>query len=180
MSERSDENIMLKVKEGDLNEMTFLFERYNKYLYNYFRKLGFDRENSRDFTQQVFYRILKYRESYSPDFFFKAWIFRIARNIVSRHIESQKLKFTDEQNDIVDNTIESTEYQDKQEQYTNLYRALDNLSHTDREIITLNRFQGLKYDEIAEVTQLSVSAIKVRVHRAMHKLREQFFKSIDY
>ena len=59
-----------------------------------------------------------------------------------------------------------------------LYEALEQLSPEEREIIELSRFQGLKYQEISEITGNSVTAIKVKVHRAIHKLREFYFELV--
>ncbi|MEJ7681884.1 MAG: sigma factor [Segetibacter sp.] len=63
-AELSDENIMLKVKEGNLSELTVLFERYHVTLFNFFLKLTKDKAVSEDLTQTLFYRVIKYRQTY--------------------------------------------------------------------------------------------------------------------
>jgi len=59
-----------------------------------------------------------------------------------------------------------------------LYEAMALLSEEQREIIELARFQGLKYQEISKITGNSVPAIKVKVHRAIKKLRELYFETV--
>ena len=56
---------MLKVKNGDLEKLSFLYKKYKLLLYNFFVKQTFDKEISNDLLQNLFYRIIKYRESYN-------------------------------------------------------------------------------------------------------------------
>ena len=62
MKNLSDEYLMLKVKTGNINYMTEIFNRYNDSILNYFFRLTGDYENSRDLTQSVFLRLVKYRK----------------------------------------------------------------------------------------------------------------------
>jgi len=63
----SDETIMQNIKNGELAGMSVLFERYHLRLFNFFLKMGLKREISQDLTQNLFYRLLKYRNSYKDD-----------------------------------------------------------------------------------------------------------------
>ena len=58
-----DEIIMKRVKDGNLAEMSVLFERYHLRLYNFFLKLTRNRDISHDLTQNLFYRMIKYKNS---------------------------------------------------------------------------------------------------------------------
>ncbi|HMI62951.1 MAG TPA: sigma factor, partial [Puia sp.] len=66
MLELSDEKIMLLVKDGHLSELTELFDRYHVPLYNFFLRLTVDKVISEDLTQNLFYRVIRYRQSYQP------------------------------------------------------------------------------------------------------------------
>ena len=57
-----------------------------------------------------------------------------------------------------------------------LDKALALLNPDEREILVLSRYQGLKYEEISKIKDISVAAIKVQVHRAMKHLRVLYFK----
>jgi RNA polymerase sigma factor (sigma-70 family) len=63
-----------------------------------------------------------------------------------------------------------------EEEYEKLDRAMARLTPEQKEILVLSRFQGLKYEEISSIRDLSVPAIKVQVHRAIKQLREHYFK----
>jgi RNA polymerase sigma-70 factor (ECF subfamily) len=178
VAELSDEKIMLKVKDGNLPELTKLFDRYHVRLYNFFLKLTFDKDASEDLTQTLFYRIIKYRHSFkSDDGSFKSWIYQVARNV---HIDfCRENKRTNEHfkkvNDNHDNIPGLSDTYSEMD-FENLDKALLKLSPDEREILVLSRYQGLKYEEISRIKNISVAAIKVQVHRAMKHLRILYFK----
>lgn len=177
MAEVSDEIIMNRVKNGNLAELSVLFERYHVKLYNFMLKLTFDRTISQDLTQNLFYRIIKYRHTFRDDHTFKSWIYQLARNIHLDYCKQQK-KFTDQYAQVgnYDENITDERGSFEEEEYERLDKALAKLSPDQKEIIVLSRFQGLKYEEISTIQNLSVPAIKVQMHRAIKQLRQIYFK----
>jgi RNA polymerase sigma factor (sigma-70 family) len=177
VTDTSDEIIMLKVKNGKLSELEVLFDRYHLKLYNFFLKLTFDKIISQDLTQNVFYRIIKYKYTYKEESSFKSWIYQLARNV---HIDNLK------QNKKYSGTLISVENYNEnipnqnvsfnEEDFDNLDKALVKLKPEQREIIVLSRFQGLKYEDISQIRNTSVTNIKVQVHRAIKQLRDIYFK----
>ena len=168
---------MKRVKEGNLAELSVLFERYHVRLYNFMLRLTFDRSVSQDLTQNLFYRIIKYRHTFKEDHSFKSWIYQLARNI---HID-----FCKQQQKAAERYTQVEEYNENfaeekegfnEEEYEKLDRAMARLTPEQKEILVLSRFQGLKYEEISSIRDLSVPAIKVQVHRAIKQLREHYFK----
>jgi RNA polymerase sigma factor (sigma-70 family) len=174
-----DETIMLNVKNGNLSEMSVLFERYHLKLFNFFLKMGLKRDISQDLTQNLFYRMIKYRHSYKTGNTVKSWIYQIARNLHADYCKQQKKTddifmltetFPEEVNDEADTYPE--------EEFERLDKAFSELSDAQREIIVLSRYQGLKYGEISAIINQSVPAIKVAMHRALKKLRFIYMKQI--
>jgi RNA polymerase sigma factor (sigma-70 family) len=173
----TDESIMQSVKEGDLPAMAELFERYHVKLYNFFLKLTFDRIASEDLTQNVFYRLIKYRHSFdSAAGSFKSWMYKIARNIHFDHSKEQK-KNAEQFNMLkeVHYNIEFKEHSSSEEDLKKLNLALLQLQPDQRELIVLSRFEGLKYGEISRISGKSVISIKVQVHRAIKQLKNFYF-----
>jgi RNA polymerase sigma factor (sigma-70 family) len=174
-----DEIIMNNVKNGNLAEMSILFERYHIKLYNYFLKMGLDYEISQDLTQNLFYRMIKYRQSYKDGLSVKSWIYQIARNLHMDYRNSQKKSddlFAKAETLSADVTDEQETY--GEEEYEKLGQALLALSDGQRELIVLSKFQGMKYEEISMITDQSVPAIKVAVHRAVKQLRSIYFQKV--
>ena len=79
METLSDEMIMQKVSEGNLDLLKILFDRHHKHVYNFLYKMSGDRMLAEDLTQDVFYKLIKYRNSYNNGSFL-SWMFTIARN----------------------------------------------------------------------------------------------------
>ena len=86
----TDESLMLCVKNEDLDKAAILYERYKRRLFNFFLyKNNSNKEKSEDCVHQVFYRIIKYRQSYKEDNNFKVWVYTIAWNIQHNDFKQQ-------------------------------------------------------------------------------------------
>ncbi len=178
MEQVNDEHLMQKVKNGDLDSLAPLFEKYHVKLYNFFLRLTQNKDLSNDLTQNVFRRIISYRESYDTQWKFRSWMYQIARNVHLKHYQENKFLISDfhEPEHIEQDNKSAIEENEFETRKRTLHEALRQLSPEQREIIELSRFQGLKYKEISDITGNTVTAIKVKVHRAMHKLRELYFE----
>lgn len=169
---------MLRVKDGALAELSELFDRYHLKLFNFFMKLTFDKTASEDLTQNLFYRIIRYRHTYEGmENSFKPWIYQMARNIHSDYYRQQKKNSEVFRKPEMDheniNSNDSGAF--GEDDYRRLEWALLQLDSDQREIIVMSRYQGLKYEEISRIRNISVPAIKVQVHRIMKELRKIYF-----
>ena len=178
MKESTDENIMQKVKSGNSVYISLLFDRYAKFLYNYFYKLSGDRQESEDLTQNVFLRIIMYSSSFNGNMSFKSWIFQIARNQYFDLIE-KKGKEKDLQIDKVSESILTDEIDENQEKYSLLEQAMSLLEQEERELIILAKYQNYKYKDLANTYNTSEGAIKVKIHRCINELRGNYFKLLN-
>ncbi len=68
---------------------------------------------------------------------------------------------------------------EKKESKQRLLEALNRLPMKQKELLVLSRFEGLKYEEIGQIKGITVGAIKVRVHRAIARLREVYFETSE-
>lgn len=166
---------MIDVANGNLKQLSILFDRYYVRLYNFFYKMNYNKTLSEDLTQNVFERIIKYRHSYNGSSAFLPWIFRIARNVNADHHKGNKLKISD---GVDVHQMEKVEEinDDESSQKTILKRAMSTISEDYREVLLMTRFQGLQYSEVATILQCSESNVKVRVHRAIKALRKEYLK----
>lgn len=175
----SDNELMLKVKSGDIDRLGLIFERYNKQLYGYFMKLTGKTDISEDLVQNVFLRIMQYRTRYRGDGSFNIWLYKIAHNTFVDFIrKKKKLVFSENMNEWI-NIKDDESFDEKKsinEEVNILKRALMKLPGKKREILTLSRYQELKYKEIAKILGCSESAVKVRIYRAMEELRTIYNK----
>jgi len=95
----SDKALMLQVKNGDLDALGVLFERYHHRLFGFFYRLTSRRDISADLVQDVFERILRYRTSYTGNGDFSTWLFQIARNRHADHYRQMEKEAVAEHRD---------------------------------------------------------------------------------
>jgi RNA polymerase sigma-70 factor (ECF subfamily) len=170
----SDNVLMLKVKEDDLDKMSLLFERYKRPLYGFFYGLNKEQELSEDLVQNTFLRILKYRHLFRGEGDFRAWMFHIARNVNNDHHRKKRVKATEDlenwQERIGHHENQSNEMQHNEEHHM-LSMAMDRLPEDKREVLLLSKFEDKKYSEISEVLGCTEGAVKVKVFRALQELK---------
>ena len=167
---------MLQIANGKIELLRILFDRYHIRIFNFFNKMCRNKMVSEDLTQDVFIKVMKYRTSYKNGNF-AAWIYTIARNIFSTHY--QKIK-KERSNLIDDDKLEANSTlvsESNQDELDHLQKALLKLSNSDRELIVMHRFQEIKYEQIAQIVGSTENAIKVKVHRALKKLKEIYFQT---
>ncbi len=172
----TDEQLMSLVKAGQLDYLNEVFNRYSKRIYNYFLKSTLERSDSDDLTQDLFIRVMKYRNSYKDGHSVQFWIFQIARNMVKDHF--RKLKVHNDKFNPVEVIPEMVEENgnDHLEKEKRLHQAMKSLPDEKRELLVLSKFEGMKYEQIATMRDTSVSNIKVQVHRTIKELRDLYFE----
>ncbi len=171
---------MLKVKNGDLDKLGLLFERYHRALFGFLFHMTGQRELSEDMVQNVFYRVLKYRHAFRGDGEFKTWMYHIARNVMNDHGRAIKRTVKHQEVTELAETVAGDFSADalihKKQELAILQDALSRLNEESREILILSKFQELKYHEIAQIMEITEGAVKVRVHRAINQLRNTFLQ----
>jgi RNA polymerase sigma-70 factor (ECF subfamily) len=174
----TDEMIMEAVKNGDLQRASLLFDRYHKRIFNFLARMAMDRDLAEDLTQNVFLRMIKYRNSYKEGLKFQSWIYQMARNAFSDHYRAHGNRYSnfvdvEKMGDRLENSHESEEQEQREKL---LHQSLAMLDADQRELLVLTRFQQMKYEDVAVIMETTVANIKVKVHRAIAKLREHYFE----
>jgi RNA polymerase sigma-70 factor, ECF subfamily len=170
----ADDKLMNAVRGGDERKLGVLFERHYAKLYRYYLRMTGDSQWSEDLVQEVFFRMLKYRETYRQECGFTTWMYSIARNT---HIDQmRKSKWEVALEEGWDGPARPAQALDEREELEFVRRALLRLPPEKRELLVLSRFQGMKYAQIAELLDCEVGTVKVRVFRALQALREIFFE----
>ncbi len=175
---KTDEDLMKVVKQGDLDALVPLFDKYNIRLFNFFLRLTHNRETAEDLTQNVFSRIISYRHTYKEEYKFKTWIYQMARNVHIDNYQKNRLDYSADKDveRLGEKAGDAQAEFDREQRHKILHDALQVLPDEDREIIELSRFQDLQYNEIARITGNSEGAVRVKIHRAIKKLREIYFQ----
>lgn len=174
----SDTALMLKVKAGDIDKLSLLYERYHRMLFGFFWRMSGSVETSEDLVQTVFYRILKKRAQFKGKGKFSSWMFQIAHNLWADHYKKhRKMDLADDMERWeLKEGLSTDEQIEREEELRQLRKALHSLSDDKKEVIILSRYQGLKYNEIAKILNTTEGAVKTKVFRALADLREQYIK----
>lgn len=176
MSSRSDTNLMLDVKAGDIKKLGILFERYKTVLFSYLFRITQNKHTSEDLVQNVFMRILKYRKNFTGCGKFTNWMYKIAHNVSVDHFnKDNRYRATDDfsKYNLKDNQT-GDEVLIQKEQVKLLEKALYQLSEKKREILVLSKYQKLKYKDISKILGCSEATVKVRVFRAIMDLKDKY------
>ena len=174
MKETSDSDLMRQVRGGRTVALATLFERHHTRVYGYCLRMTGTRSAAEDLVQDVFMKMLKYKATFKDDSELVPWMFGIARNSCLAHLKRRAhdhLPATQATEETA--ADEATLEEPHDERQSELVRqALLRLPAERREVLVLSRFEYKSYDEIAQVLDCSVGAVKVRVHRAMKQLRD--------
>jgi RNA polymerase sigma-70 factor (ECF subfamily) len=141
------------------------FDQHGPAVHRYFRRLTGDRTTADDLTQEVFLRIVRGAAGYEPMERERAWVFRIARNVLlddRRRVRSRQFVPMS-----VDQAAPAT-----QAMTAGLGEGLGRLAPEEREALLLGEVGGLTYGEIAAATGTSVPTVRHRIYRARLALRK--------
>lgn len=150
-----------------------IFKSNSKTVFNYiYYKFG-NAEKANDAVQEAFVKLWENCAKVSPEKA-KSYVYTIANNLYLNVIKAEKvrLKYANSVNEQSSNL--SPEFLMEEKQYKEkLENALNALPENQRTTFLLNRIDGKKYAEIAEMESVSVKAIEKRMHLALKSLREQ-------
>lgn len=179
-ADAEDVRLMLLVAQGDTAAFTELVERHQALVIGTVGRMLGSNSDVEDIAQQVFVRIWRSARRYVPRAKFTTWLLKITRNLVfnelrrrKRHAqvaiqpeaEREELPLKDES---VTSPAESLLEKELQEA---IEQAIVALPETQRMAVVLRRYEDLSYDDIAEVLELSVPAVKSLLFRARTELR---------
>jgi RNA polymerase sigma-70 factor (ECF subfamily) len=183
-----DVNWMQRVARGDMEAFQALIEAHQARVVGTVAKMLGDDIDSEDIAQQVFIRVWKSAGRYQPTAKFTTWLFKITRNLVFNELRRRKrhpvtpLQLEEEEHFFQpvdsggmspDASLLDSELSDA------VQTAIDSLPETQRMAIVLRRYEEMPYDEIGEVLDLSVPAVKSVLFRARAELRERLRKYLE-
>lgn len=166
----SEENLLYRLKSGDMKAFESLYELYSSVIYNNIFRLIKNRTVSEDLLQDVFIKIWENREKIDPKQSFVAYLFICSRNIAFNFKRRFKLEITSSLNsnysleeqhtNAIDDWLEKKEV----EQY--IERIINELPEQRQRVFRLAKLDGKKYQEIADDLGISISTVKDHLVKA--------------
>jgi RNA polymerase sigma-70 factor (ECF subfamily) len=184
---RSDVQLMLDVKAGDVQSFELLLQRYRTPLVNFLYRMVRNREQAEDLAQEVFLRVYRAREDYEPSAKFTTWLFRIATNLALNSLRDhrhQKLEISMDAPIVADSEDGDERMMEVADEHPDIEQhlvdearkkmirhAIEKLPEKQRAAVLLHKYQELDYGEISKILQCSESALKSLLFRAYETLR---------
>jgi len=167
-----------KVREGDIHAYETLFRRYYEPLCLYSNKITGDMNSSEDIVQELFYTVWKDRTSLRIVWSVKSYLYGAVRNQSLQYLERMNVRKLYYQKMVADEIPESDPNDSPQRilEYKELEQrlefVLEKLPKRRRDIFRMSRFEGKKYEEIAQEMSLSVKSIEAEISKALQELRK--------
>ena len=181
LQELSDEELVKICQEQlphELQAYKVLVQRYEGLVYNLCMKFLGSPEDAEEIAQdsllQVFHKIHQFQGRSA----FKTWLYKIVhnfcRNRISKIIRKREVQESYEEHAKED--LPNSSFEDKRNEEKSAYiqEALDKLKPKEKEIIVYKFISGMTLQEIADVTDVGVSAAKMRYYRALESFKEAY------
>lgn len=156
-----------------------LLQLYQRPLYNHIRNIVLDHDDTDDVLQNTFIKVYQNIKNFKGDSKLYSWLYRIATNESLTFLQQKAKKngiSNEEQKQKLINKLESDVYFDGDEIKIKLQKAIASLPEKQQLVFNMKYFEELKYEEISEILNTSVGALKASYHLAVKKI-EEFLKN---
>ncbi len=176
----SDEKLILRFQEGDINAYNELVKRYKDRLLNFVLRYFNNVEQAEDVVQDTLIKLYTHASYYKNVAKFSTWIFTIAKNNALTELRKNKRKKTDslwtEDGQIIDINSKEESLDSKVQNeiaIDQLNKFLDEIPENFRMAVVLRDFQELSYEEISKILEIPIGTIKSRINRGRIQLAEK-------
>jgi RNA polymerase sigma-70 factor (ECF subfamily) len=182
----TDEDLMMRVQEGESACFDALVERYKTRLFNYLYRLVGDRDEAEEVAQEAFVKAYIHAGKYKTIAKFSTWLYTIATNLVRNKMRSRSRApriFSlwgkgphdgddERQIDVPDVSRSPEEKMNDSELSEVINEAIEKIPVKYRESFVLREINQLSYEEIAAVTGLKLGTVRSRINRARNYFRQ--------
>jgi RNA polymerase sigma-70 factor (ECF subfamily) len=177
MNKPDDQYYIEAVRKGNVQAFSFLVEKYQKLVYTLALKLLKKPEEAEEMAQDTFIKAYQKLDSYEGKSKFSTWLYSITYNGCISELRKRRIEFkslddrqiSDQDEQKMHDYYRETKKED-QEKYLNM--ALEKLPEDDQVLVTLYYYENQSMDEISLISGLTVSNVKIKIHRARKKMQE--------
>ncbi len=171
----SDDVIIDQVINGHTSSYAILIERYKSYVYTVALNIVKLEEEAEEVAQDSFIKVFKNLKKFNRESKFSTWLYRITFNTALTARKRITKQTTETLNDSINPFTNQTDQTEQDDQKKFIALAMSRLVEQDAMALTLFYLEELSLDEICKITDLSLSNLKVRLHRA----RKRFAKELQ-
>ena len=154
---------------------TGIVKRYQEKIYWQVRRMVINHEDADDVLQNVFIKAWNGLENFREDAKLSTWLYRIAVNESLTYLEQQKKRASlsfDDVADTLENKLLAEKSFDESKAVWKLQLAIQQLPEKQRVVFNLRYFDEMGYEEMSELLDTSVGALKASYHHAVKKIEE--------
>ena len=176
MDRQEEQDVIAQVRRGERAAFAVLVDAYAKPIFNLAFRMTENRQDADDLAQETFLRAYRKLKRFDPEKKFFTWLYTIALNIIRNHLKSSPertariAEMNHPPSDPVDPENPEGLFLDREKAQL-LEICLQKLPSELKEAVVLRYYQDLSFDEIATITDASVSAVKMRTYRGLERLR---------
>lgn len=174
--------LVVKLKEGDQSAFSLIFTTYYRDLVLFAVNFVHEQTAAEEIVQDTFARIWEEHNDLNITFSLKSFLLKSVRNKCIDMIRHQKVR----QNHIIEIVNQSVDYEFNTDNYITsseleglISDALDKVPAEVSQAYRMNRYNGLKYTEIAEKLNISLRTVETRIGKALCALREELKDYLD-
>ena len=175
--EYTDQELLDQFRNEETRHLAFnlLVKKYQQRLYWHIRKIVIDHEDSNDIIQNVFIKVWKSLETFRADSQLYTWLYRIATNESISFLNQKKKRFflplADVENELAGQLQEDPHFTGDRIQLK-LQQAILKLPTQQRIVFNMKYYDAMKYEEISQILEVSVGALKASYHHAVKKIEK--------
>jgi RNA polymerase sigma-70 factor (ECF subfamily) len=172
----SDNEIMRRIRQGDTGQFESLFRSSYVSMVRYAKRLVKDQDTAEEIVQDLFFRLWQDKEKIKIESSLNGYLFRAVHNRCLHWIEHNKVverharEAASEQSEAMETPADIINYRELQ---SKIVRIIERLPDRCGRIFCMNRFEGLKYSEIAEKLSVSVKTVEADMGRALREFRKE-------
>lgn len=175
--EYTDEEILGKFAKPETKEKAFsmLVQNYQERLYWHIRRMVVDHDDADDVLQNTFIKVWRNLAKFQGNSKLYTWLYRIATNESLTFLNKRKRKSTtalETEDYDLGATLSSDPYFDGDEIQRKLQEAIEVLPAKQKQVFLLRYYDEMKYDEMSEILDTSVGALKASYHHAVKKIEK--------
>jgi len=182
VSAQKDEEIAKSIQSGKIELFGILIERYEEKIKRYSRKFLSDREDINDVVQNIFIKVYTNIQSFDPKRKFSSWLYRIAHNELVNALKKKKPLSLFNLDALFPHRFSDNALKEeigRKDVKMMIDKCLSKLEPKYKEPLILFYLEELRYEEIADVMQIPVSTVGIRLKRGK-ELMEKIFKKSNY
>jgi RNA polymerase sigma-70 factor (ECF subfamily) len=181
MKNLSDQEIIDSVKKGNTSDYSIIVNRYKNKAFSMLRRMLKDEFDAEEILQDCFLKAYNSLRSFKGESKFSTWFYRIVYNSALTKLSSQKRKIESEMTSVEEHfdlvSSYNTDEIEKKDLKDLIQETINKLPERYSTIITLFYLNEMSIEEISEVMQISISNVKVMLHRSRNALRDLILNS---